>query len=199
MKLFIIFILITYTSFSQLLPGGKSERYEGNQKSSSNDNGAFISFGLNLFEIDDNFGLEGNLAFANISKSSLIIGGGLNSVLFDTYKVENTSSFLRYTNGFGTIGYLFDFSKHLKLSPLLNIGVGRVNTSGSNLGINSDPNGDWYFFIEPKLDFDLKLYKSSFLTLSISNRFYNGIENYNLENNDFNGLVFGLSYKLLIL
>ena len=80
----------------------------------------------------------------------------------------------------------------------LNLGAGRMNSSTLAIGVNADPNGDWYIYLEPNLNFDVKLYKKNYLNFCFNYRFYNGIENYNLKNSDFNGFVFNFGYTLIL-
>lgn len=195
---YLIIILFYNISFSQLLPGGNRERYEENSSSTSSNNSAYINLNLNFLQINDYFGVEGALGFGNILKNNLILGGGINSVLFDSFKIQNEGSeLIRYTNGYFKFGYLIDM-KYVYPSFNLNLGAGRMNSSTLAIGVNADPNGDWYIYLEPNLNFDVKLYKKNYLNFCFNYRFYNGIENYNLKNSDFNGFVFNFGYTLIL-
>lgn len=197
-NIIILLFLFNSLSFSQLLPGGNRERYEDNSNSNSSNNGAYINLNLNFLQINEYFGVEGALGFGNILNNNLILGGGINSVLFDSFKIQNEGSeFIRYTNGYFRIGYLIDL-KYVYPSINLNLGAGRMNSSTLAIGVNADPNGDWYVYFEPNLTFDVKLYKKNYLNLCLNYRIYNGIENYNLKNNDFNGFVVNFGYTLIL-
>ncbi len=197
---YIILILLFYSfSSSQVLPGGRPDRYENKSSANETDDRAYLSLGLNLLEINSHQGAEGMLSFGVIKKSNLILGGGIYAVLFDSFKVDEfNNTYIRYTNGFFNLGYYIKIHKNIKLSPVFLIGAGRVNLTNNALGIFSDPNGDWYTFIEPSLDLDIRIWQKAHLGLGVSYRKSFGIQKYELNNDDFTSLCFKFYYKMII-
>lgn len=199
---FIIIILLAYSSsFAQLLPGGRADRYErGNSTATNKNDRAYFEIGLNGLEINKYSGVEGTITFGVIKKSNIILGGGINAVLFDSFKLNEADKnlFLRYTNGFFNFGYFLKLHSNIKISPTINMGVGRVNLSNNVMGIFADPAGDWYTFLEPKIDIDIRIYEKSHISLGTGYRNSFGIQKYELTNEDFSTIIFKLSYKMII-
>lgn len=199
MKYLLLILLFSSSLFSQILPGGKSERYEEKRSSSKNEDRAFFGLGIGILNINTYTGAEGSIFFGVIKNSNLIIGGGINAVLFDSFKVGDlNTSFVRYTNGFANIGYYLKLNDYLKLSPKLAAGIGRLNTSTNRLGIIADNNGDWYYFLEPNLAIDIKIYRKSHLDLELSYRNAFDVEEYGLSNSDVSSLVYKINFKMII-
>jgi hypothetical protein len=201
MKYIIIFLIAYSSSFAQLLPGGRSERYESRKSTATNKNDrAYFEIGLNGLEINNYNGVEGTITFGVIKQSNIILGGGINAVLFDSFKLNEADRnlFLRYTNGFFNFGYFIKLHNNIKISPIINLGVGRVNLTNNVMGVFADPTGDWYTFIEPKIDLDIKIYEKSHISLGTGYRNSFGIQKYGLTNEDFSTIIFKLSYKMII-
>lgn len=198
--IYILFILLFSSSlYSQVLPGGKSDRYEDKRPTSKNEDRAFFGLGIGILNINGYNGAEGSLFFGIIKNSNFIIGGGINAVLFDSFKVgEVNTTFLKYTNGFANIGYYLKLNDFLKLSPKIAAGIGRLNTSSNRLGIIGDNNGDWYYFIEPNLAIDIRIFKKSHLDLELSYRNAFDVEDYGLSNSDVSSLVYKINFKMII-
>ncbi len=199
MKLLIIISLFIYSVNAQVLPGGKTDRYEDKREVSKNDDRAFFGLGVGILEINTFTGVEGTLFFGVIKKSNLIIGGGIHATLFDSFKVgKDNNSFLKYTNGFVNLGYFLKLSNVVKVSPNLALGIGRFNTSNNQIGIVSENNGDWYYFLEPNIAFDFKVFKKSHINLELSYRNYFDVEDYGLDNSKVNSLCYKINYKMII-
>lgn len=198
MKTLILICLFSNFLFSQLLPGGGSDRYESN-KYSNNSSIAMLRAGVNGLKISENYGVEGEVDFTNVNKNKIVIGFGLNATLFSTFKTNEVySDYIRYFSVYGSGGYFIKLNNNIHFIPNINLGFGRMNTATSSFGISRDVNGDFYFYIEPKLDLDFKIYKKNYLGVSTSYRIYTDIEKYNFSNSDFNGFIINLAYKLML-
>lgn len=202
MKYLILILLFSSTLLSQSLPGGARDRYEGGNKeqdSKKTTDRAYFTIGVGILTLNEFTGAEGNFAFGVIKKSNLILGGGINAVLFDSFKEEaETNRFLKYTNGFFNIGYYLKLSNYIKVSPTLIFGIGRMNISNNVLGIAADNNGDWYTFLEPNIDLDLRIWNKNHLNLAISYRNSFGVDYFEITNKKFSSVCFKVNYKLII-
>ncbi len=196
LAIIIIFITISYTSFTQRLPGGVSP--EGNfeiDKKRNNFYAGFVAKGANLlndwgFEIGGKVGLNVN--------SSWVIGVGFYSLLSNNLKVWDNKYFRNniLVLGYGTIEteYSHKITENLRMSFNLSPGLGRADYQNfSTYGTENYSSGNWFYFIEPGLVLNWKISDIFWIGFGYHYRGSFGVDLYGLKNSDISGSILSLS------
>jgi hypothetical protein len=201
-KLIILILLFSFIGAkAQLLPGQK-EPEEIVKEDSLSDGGGYVALTGKFPNIDKTWtaelGLRAGGRFDNFG-----IGFGIYTLLLQNIDLTlpgspNYHPFLRYTYGGIEIEYIAKSLKNTTILGNILIGLGNMNdkeTSGISAPFSMS--GKWYFILEPSFGVDLRIYRNYWAGITGGYRLTVGTDNFGLNNSDMNGIVLGVSIKIM--
>lgn len=194
----IALLLITFDySYSQLLPGGKRDKYENNVKTKRSNARFYSGIGLRGINAMDDWGVEFSIKFGSLISKNISLGLVYNGILSKNLDIPNMNGEILRMQSF-TIQpeYLFWLDKYFLLSIYANGGMAFVSTSGAgSLDLLTDPNGDWAFQSEQGVTFNYRMQESVWLSLEAGYRSIFGVDYKSFGNSEVSGLTFGVTLR----
>jgi hypothetical protein len=193
----LLFLIFTLPSFSQRLPGGVSPNDDENVNGRKRNN-FYAGFVLKGVNFSNSWGLElGGKVGANLNQS-WILGLGFYSLLTKNIIIPGTnfSNAPILTLGYGCaeIEYSVKISDNIRISSHLSPGIGKADYQNSTFyGAETYTPGDWFFFAEPGLSFDFRLYQTFWLGIGYNYRLSFGVNLDGLRDNDLTGSILTLT------
>ncbi len=199
----ILLIIFGGSLSAQLLPGGNYEETEKELKQTEK-RLASVSGQLNMSDIRDEWSYELGLRVDVRVTRGIFVCFNFGSIVshnIDVNVPDNSPGkpFLR--NTYYDIGaeYLFEFHEYIKPAAFIGIGVMSMNYS-SNVSIDAlnNPSEEWFFYSEPGIIIDLKIYESLYFSPGISYKLPFSVDFYDLGTNDLTGMVlkWGIKWEL---
>lgn len=184
-------------TYSQLLPGGKRDKYETRTKKNKSNSRFYSGIGLRGIDAMNDWGIEFNIKFGSLVSKNISIGLTYNGILSKNLDIENMNGEILRMQSFAIHPeYLLWLDKYFLVSVYANGGMAFISTSGAgNLDLLTDPNGDWAFQSEQGITFNYRMQESVWLSLEGGYRSTFGVDYKSFGNEDVSGLTFGVTLR----
>lgn len=193
----IIIIFTTGSAYSQLLPGGKRDKYETKTKKNKSNARFYSGIGLRGIDAMDDWGIEFSIKFGSLLSKNISLGLVYNGILSKNLDIPNMNGDILRMQSFALQPeYLFWLDKYFLLSIYANGGLAFISTSGAgSIDLLTDPNGDWAYQSEQGITFNYRMQESVWLSLEAGYRSTFGVDYVSFGNAEVSGLTFGVTLR----